>query len=84
MSPQYEPELAIEIVVKARREALHLSQRELGRRACLSPTYVHALEHGTIVPTLASFSRLMVQLRLTPMEIFLLVTNEANRNRTPK
>lgn len=77
----YQPELAARRVIQLRRERLGISKRELGRRSSLSAAYVSALESGSLKPSLAAFSRLAVELRLTPKEIFMIVQNGSLENR---
>lgn len=79
--PEYQAELSVESAIKLKRENLKLSKRELGRRAKLSPAYVQALESGNLSPSFAAFSRLAVELRMSPSEVFVLVQNAARYNK---
>lgn len=71
--------LTLEVVVKHRREALGLTQRELARRVGKSASHVSAVEAGRMVPHFRSFARLARELRLTGPELESLLSVEADR-----
>lgn len=73
------PGLAVQQAITMKRSQLHISKRELGRRCGLSAAYVSALEAGHLKPSLRSFAKLAVELRLTPQEIHLIVITEATK-----
>lgn len=74
------PGLAVQQAIQIKRTQLGLSKRELGRRCGLSAAYVSALEAGNLNPSLRTFAKLAVGLRLTPPEINLIVLAEASHD----
>jgi predicted transcriptional regulator len=54
-----------------------LSGRALGPKAGLSTGYVSRLEAGDIDPSLSCFARLVMALDMSPLEVWVVVRNEA-------
>lgn len=61
--------------LRRRRARLGVSQREASSTASLSPAAASKAEAGTPL-TLRSFSRLAMALRLSPLEVWVIVANE--------
>jgi len=69
----------VERLIRAKRELLGLSRRELGRRCDLSVAYVSAVETGRIAPSLRAFARLAMELQFSSLEMLFVVNAEAVR-----
>lgn len=59
------------------RERRGLSARGLSNLAGLSPSYVSKVEAGEIEPSFRAFARMACVLKMTPREIYLCISQEA-------
>lgn len=64
-------------VLKERRQALALTQRQLAQRLGVEPSHIAYLEHGQRRPSLALLGRLADVLKLDKHQLFLLSHPEA-------
>jgi transcriptional regulator with XRE-family HTH domain len=69
MAPRTEPQPGLGRAIKQRREALGLSQEELGHRAEIHPTWISHLESGRNNPAWGSVRRIAAALDLTVSEL---------------
>lgn len=60
-------------LIKAARTAKKLSARELSLKAGVSQSYISKVEADLLMPTLAVFSRLAIELNLSNIEIIYIV-----------
>lgn len=63
--------------IRLLRERKGYSARGLSSLAGLSPSYVSKVEAGEIEPSFRSFARMACVLRMTPREIYLCISQEA-------
>lgn len=69
MAPRTEPQPALGKAIKQRREALGLSQEELGQRADIHMTWISHIESGRNNPAWGSVKRIALALGLTVSEL---------------
>lgn len=81
MNEQREPVLAaFGKLVRQRRNALNISQEELGYRAGLDRTYISGIERGTRNPTLTALMAIAKGLGLTVSEVVQNLEQEAQQS----
>lgn len=71
-----EGNLGVADAVRFLRERAGVSARELSTQAGLSPAYVGKVEAGHIQPSLRAFAHIAQALKMTPQEIWVVVTTE--------
>jgi transcriptional regulator with XRE-family HTH domain len=64
-------------LIRDKRKALGLTQRQLAQQLGVKPSHVAYLEHGLRKPSLALLRRIAEKLDLDPQELFLLSRPEA-------
>ena len=56
-----------------------MSARALSKKAGLSPAYIAKVEAGNIEPSFRAFSKIVIALEMTAVEVMFLISIEAHR-----